>query len=92
MDIIRQEGEYRIERNANGGSYFLVHQSSAGRLPTAVGGIYTEPNHAEDGWSVDVNVPYDPETNSDITLLGERMDEQAALELLWANRYNAYLG
>lgn len=92
MDIVRQEGYYRIERNANGGSYFLVYQEHAGQLPHAVGGAYVEPNHESDGWTVDVNEPYDSMTNTDVRVLGQWLEEQAAVDLLWAMRHSAYLG
>lgn len=91
--VVREEGPFRIEVNANGGSYFLTHlDRSKATFAVAVGGAYLEPLHEDDGWIVDINTPYDEETESDIAILGERMDEQPAIELLWANRHNAYLG
>lgn len=92
MTVVQQEGEFRIERNANGGSYFLVHQAFADSLPHAVGGAYVEPNHESDGWTVDVNQPYDSMTNTDVLVLGQWLEEQVAIDLLWAMRHHAYLG
>lgn len=90
MNIIRQEGNYRIEQHPDGGSYFLVFQDlSVSILSRAIGGAYRE--WGDEGWSADINKPYDSDTDTDITLLGEEMSEAMAVERLWQHRHNAYV-
>ena len=42
-------------------------------------------------WAVTVNAPYDPETDSDIKLIGYAPDKQAAEKMLLENQDLVYL-
>lgn len=94
-----QDREYRIDNiyPADGNqtrTAFLMFTGVAYRraglsfgLAQCVGSV--EYDRATGGWSVSINTPYDPETDSDSREIGTYESRERALGVLWSRRHEA---
>lgn len=91
---VKDDGEFYIVLNSNfppeKANAFLQRRCAYGLTTPGgyecVGGADQRPNGK---WRADVSAPYDEETGSDVTPLGEFDAQQQAIDALWEGRHQA---
>jgi hypothetical protein len=92
---VKDDGEFYIVLNSNfppeKANGFLQRRCRSSETTPGgwecVGGLDPQLNGK---WIADVFAPYDEETGSDVTPLGEFDTQQQAIEALWEGRHQAY--
>lgn len=86
-EIIREDGDFRLERMING-AHILHLKQNAYRWHT-LGDVHQ--SYPSGKFVALINKPYDPTDDSDVSCVYEGDDLESALNALWDKRYAAYI-
>jgi hypothetical protein len=93
---VKDDGEFYVVLNSNyapeKANAFLQRRCRPGlHAPSGYECVGSADMNTVTGkWHADVNAPYDEDTESDVTPLGEFDAQQAAIDALWEGRHQAY--